>query len=130
MIDPENEELIPIRKVPRKLTEWGRGSIHTSTIYRWINPGIRGVRLEWTQTGGQRCTSVQALKRFFDSLTKDSFGDCEGSGGGVPTPPAGPRPAPAPLGARAKAHRKAERAVREVLGPVQSSASRAEACVA
>ena len=31
--------------------------------------GVRGIRLESIMVGGTRCTSVQALQRFFDALT-------------------------------------------------------------
>ena len=41
-----------------------------ATIYRWMEPGVRGVKLEYLQVGNCRCTSVQALQRFFDRLTE------------------------------------------------------------
>ena len=41
-----------------------------ATIYRWMEPGVRGVKLEYLQVGNCRCTSVEALQRFFDRLTR------------------------------------------------------------
>jgi hypothetical protein len=40
---------------------------HISTFYRWADKG-----LETIQVGGQRCTSVEALQRFFDRSTEPS----------------------------------------------------------
>jgi hypothetical protein len=39
------------------------------TVHRWVQPGIRGVRLEVVRTGGRTYTSRQALARFFNKLT-------------------------------------------------------------
>ena len=39
-----------------------------STIYRWATSGCRGVILETIQIGGSRCTSREAMQRFFDKL--------------------------------------------------------------
>lgn len=39
------------------------------TLYRWSLRGCRGVKLETVQVGATRCTSVEALQRFFDALT-------------------------------------------------------------
>ena len=71
-IDPQTEQVIPMREVP-KLT-WlphrrqGRRLAH-STLWRWSQRGIKGVRLETISVGGQRCTSVEALRRFFERLS-------------------------------------------------------------
>jgi hypothetical protein len=43
--------------------------VAVSTLYRWSTVGLRGVRLETIQVGGTRCTSVQALRRFFERLS-------------------------------------------------------------
>ncbi len=39
-----------------------------STLHRWVTRGLRGVRLEAVQVGGCRCTSREALLRFFEQL--------------------------------------------------------------
>jgi hypothetical protein len=61
--------MISLHDVPRLLprTKPGR-KIAISTVYRWTAKGIKGVRLETIQVGGRRCTSKQALERFFDAL--------------------------------------------------------------
>lgn len=38
-------------------------------MYRWSTKGCRGVILETIQVGATRCTSREALQRFFDRLT-------------------------------------------------------------
>src|SRR5690242_14312428 len=43
--------------------------IHVGTLHRWRTRGLRGVRLHSVKLGGRWHTSVQALQRFFDSLT-------------------------------------------------------------
>lgn len=42
---------------------------HISCLYRWTSSGCRGVILESLQVGGTRCTSHEALARFFERLT-------------------------------------------------------------
>jgi hypothetical protein len=51
---------IPRRRLGRKL--------HRSTVFRWVNPGVRGVRLEVIRVGNVLCTSLAALERFFQRL--------------------------------------------------------------
>src|SRR5262245_10259979 len=40
-----------------------------TTFRRWATVGLRGIRLETIQVGGTKCTSLQALQRFFDRLS-------------------------------------------------------------
>ena len=42
---------------------------HVSCLYRWTTAGCKGVVLESIQAGGTRCTSREALARFFRRLT-------------------------------------------------------------
>jgi hypothetical protein len=58
-----------------------RRKTNISTLYRWSTVGCRGVVLETVQIGATRCTSVEALQRFFEGL----------SAGGTAVSPAGPR---------------------------------------
>jgi hypothetical protein len=51
----------------------GRKKPHPNTIIRWAKTGIKSksgkiIRLEIFRVGGTTCTSVDALRRFFDSL--------------------------------------------------------------
>lgn len=41
-----------------------------ATWWRWHAIGVRGVQLETIMCGGRRCTTVEALRRFFTSLTQ------------------------------------------------------------
>jgi hypothetical protein len=43
--------------------------VHVGTLHRWRTRGLRGVHLHSVKLGGRWHTSVQALQRFFDSLT-------------------------------------------------------------
>lgn len=69
MIEVTRDQLIPIRDVPRLLPPRSSGRpVHISAVYRWVQRGVRGVRLETIQVGGTRYTSVEALQRFADHL--------------------------------------------------------------
>jgi len=70
MIDLTQEELVPIRDVPKHLPPRPTGKrVHISAVYRWLLRGIRGVRLESLKIGGTTYTSKEALQRFADRLT-------------------------------------------------------------
>ena len=65
----EDEELIPLCELPNRLPKRNGKQINISTIYRWRNRGLRGVRLEVNYRLGQPCTSLEALKRFDMAVT-------------------------------------------------------------
>ncbi len=44
-----------------------------STVFRWVQTGIRGIRLECVQVGGTKMTSAEAIRRFYDALTKKNL---------------------------------------------------------
>ena len=73
MIDPLSEELISL-STAAKLVPNRRGGrrTHVSCIYRWTTAGCRGVILESIQCGGTRCTSKEAVARFFARLSGTS----------------------------------------------------------
>ena len=76
MIDLRQEQLIPIREVPRLLPARRTGRhVHISAVYRWMTRGIRGVRLEAAKVGGATYTSVEALQRFSERLSARAMGD-------------------------------------------------------
>ncbi len=70
MIDPLTETPISLAEaaaiVPRRR---GGKRCNVATLYRWTAVGVRGERLESFQCGGTRCTSREALSRFFSKLT-------------------------------------------------------------
>lgn len=72
-IDIHSERLVPLGAVPRLglIPARRRGSrLHVATVHRWALRGLRGVRLETVQVGAQRCTSVEALGRFFERAAR------------------------------------------------------------
>jgi hypothetical protein len=56
--------LIPPRRRGRKTS--------VSTIFRWSKTGCRGVILPTIQLGGSRCTSIEAMQVFVETLTERS----------------------------------------------------------
>jgi hypothetical protein len=71
MIDSTTETLISFSEASDRSPRRGRGrKIHISTFYRWATIGCRGIVLETIQVGGSRCTSVEALDRFFQRLSQ------------------------------------------------------------
>lgn len=65
MIDPINDELIPLREVPGLLPRRDGKKIHIRTVYRWVNRGVRGKKLETIRVGGPYYTTAEALADFF-----------------------------------------------------------------
>ncbi len=72
MIDPLLENVVSLADAAKLLpARRGGKRPHVSCVYRWTVSGCRGVVLESLQIGGTRCTSLEALSRFFVSLTAD-----------------------------------------------------------
>lgn len=70
MIDTTVENPIPLTQAAADLPRRRRGrKTHVSTLFRWTTAGCRGVVLESIQVGGTRCTSREALQRFFERLS-------------------------------------------------------------
>jgi hypothetical protein len=71
VIDSTNETLLPLAQAAEELPRRRRGrKTNISTLYRWSQAGCRGIRLETIQCGGTRCTSQEALQRFFERLSQ------------------------------------------------------------
>lgn len=67
------EHVIALADVPGILPKRRGGrKVHTSTVWRWVVKGYRGIRLETIQVGGTRCTSREALERFFEQIDADA----------------------------------------------------------
>lgn len=82
MIDPFSEQLVTLAEAAGLLPRRRRGrKPAVQTLYRWASHGVRGVCLETIQIGGTRCTSREALQRFFAALQTN------------PTPPTAQAPA-------------------------------------
>ena len=71
MIDLQNETVIPLTEACKHLPHRDGRPVHASTIFRWALQGLRGIKLESIKIGGSRCTSLQALARFAERLSRE-----------------------------------------------------------
>jgi hypothetical protein len=72
-----------LTEVPNRIPKRSDGSkVSVSAVHRWASRGIKGVRLETVKVGHTRCTSNEALKRFFQAIAQPRS---------VPTPQPVPR---------------------------------------
>ncbi len=70
MIDISIEETFSLAEAAKRLPCRRKGvRPNVATLYRWAQLGCRGVRLETICVGATRCTSMEAMQRFFDALT-------------------------------------------------------------
>lgn len=76
-IDVFEEQVVSLSEAAKRLPNIRNGKKpHLCTLFRWAqagklaNDGVR-IRLEIIQLGGTKCTSLEALQRFFDRLTGD-----------------------------------------------------------
>lgn len=73
MIDISSEQVITLTAATKLLPPRRRGARpNLATLYRWSSDGVKGVCLEAIQVGGTKCTSVEALQRFFNALTSQA----------------------------------------------------------
>ena len=71
MIEHSKETLLSFPEASRRLPCGRAGRpTHPSTINRWAKAGLRGIRLETICVGGSRFTSIEALQRFFERLSR------------------------------------------------------------
>ena len=69
-IDLTVEHVLSLRDAARLLPARRRGrKPHVSCLYRWATAGLRGAVLESISIGATKCTSVEALQRFFERLS-------------------------------------------------------------
>ena len=69
-IDPLQEDVKTLDEARAYFPRNRRGKEpHLSRMYRYTNEGRRGVVLESIQCGATRCTSREAIGRFFARLT-------------------------------------------------------------
>ncbi len=73
-----SEQVLTLSEATKRLPKKRRGKeMHVSVLYRWAKGGLRSsdgveIRLETVQVGGTKCTSLEALQRFFDRLSGDT----------------------------------------------------------
>ena len=70
MVDISSETILSLAEAAR--SQPTRPNL--STVWRWVQRGVRGVRLETAMIGGRRVTSVQALSRFHAAVTSAADG--------------------------------------------------------
>ena len=70
MVDFSSETLITLREAAKLLpARRACRPVSQSCIFRWTEQGCKGIRLAYTKVGSTRCTSREAMQRFFDALT-------------------------------------------------------------
>jgi len=75
MIDISLEETFSLTEAAKRLPRRRKDKRpNVATLYRWAQTGCRGVRLETICIGATRCTSMEAMQRFFDALTLQADG--------------------------------------------------------
>ena len=80
MIDSQREHVIHFKQASDELPRRRRGQkIHNSCWHRWATNGLRGIVLETIQVGGTRCTSREAVQRFFERLSQQTQAGTIGS---------------------------------------------------
>jgi len=70
MIDIHVEHMLTISAAARELP----GRPHVSTLWRWTNHGVRGIRLQTVLVGGKRYTSRESLQAFVEQTTAAADG--------------------------------------------------------
>jgi hypothetical protein len=75
MIDISTETVVTLTQATRHVPSRRQGAkTAVSTVWRWAMRGIRGVKLETLMVGGRRCTSTEALQRFYERVTAATDG--------------------------------------------------------
>ena len=64
-----DEVLIPLQDLPEHLPKRKGKKLSIPTIYRWVQYGLAGVKLETYYHAGIRCSSMEAIKRFDAKVT-------------------------------------------------------------
>jgi len=67
----QDQTLMTLREAAATLPHRRGGRpTHSATLFRWATEGLRGIKLEVVQVGATKCTSREALARFFARLTE------------------------------------------------------------
>lgn len=73
-IDIRIEKLMSLKEAAKLFPGRDGQSIHYVTVDRYAKRGLKGVLLETVQAGHRRCTSIEAVQRFIEALTRRSNG--------------------------------------------------------
>ena len=72
-INIQTEQLLTFTEAANRPPRRRRGrKVHPATLARWATAGSKGVLLETLWTPGGRVTSIEAMQRFFDRLSRQS----------------------------------------------------------
>lgn len=63
----ELEQYIALNQVPKLVRNGPKPSM--SSVYRWIDGGVSGIRLRTVKFGGRRYTTAEWLREFIDAVT-------------------------------------------------------------
>ena len=91
MINTESESLLSLSEAARACPAVDGKKPHCSTLWRWMQKGVRGVRLEHVKIGRRIVTTRPALEVFFRELAD------------------APMPSPSPSPSRGRTHKQRER---------------------
>lgn len=70
-IDYRLEKLISLEEAAQSAPGFRPGKcMSVAAVRRWAKRGLRGIKLETAIAGGRRCTSREAVQRFFELLTE------------------------------------------------------------
>ncbi len=70
-IDPEVEQCFNPRELSGIIRQRMKLVRHHKTIREWMHKGVKGVKLEKVNIGGEICSSIEAVKRFFVEIGKE-----------------------------------------------------------
>ena len=68
-IDLSSERPLSFQEALEHLPRRRGKLLHLSTLYRWADIGVRGVKLEIIKVGGATCTTLAAIQRFCQGVT-------------------------------------------------------------
>lgn len=69
-IDITREHPLSLTEATKVLPPIDGRRVSSSTIFRWIRRGLRGIRLDSARCGHRLCTSAEALHRFFAAVSE------------------------------------------------------------
>jgi hypothetical protein len=62
---------LSIRQAADRFAIYSGRKPHLSTVWRWVNKGVRGCRLETLVVGGLRVTTTEAIERFIEQTNRN-----------------------------------------------------------
>ena len=93
MINTESDQLLSLNEAARACPSVDGKKPHCSTLWRWMQKGVRGVRLEHVKIGRRIVTTRHSLETFFRELADAPM----------------PSPTPAPTAPRGRTSKQRER---------------------